>query len=229
MNIQKEEEGYELDKSDRVRREKRGRGRQKIQTSRRLMSECASANGQQGKWDTITWLPCAVWTSSMFICLVRLLELDPLILSLLLVSRVQILAPPHTSCHPLGASLSLGLIDRFFRHSGCVYSFLILQPRKENVSLKSPSLKSPGALVLSPLKWTAKSKLLLCLQLYQEHINQNFVTSQRALLLLPGWRQFLLFETAPCLPFVCPLPSTWKVQKKENQRCIFGNRQQTKE
>lgn len=155
MNIQKEEEGCELDKSDRVRREKRGRGRQKIQTSRRLMSECASANGQQGKWDTFTWISCAVWTSSMFICLVLLLELDPLMLSPLLVSRVQILAPPHTSWHPLGASLSLGLIDRLARHSGCVYSFLILQPRKKNVSLKSPSIKSPGALVLSPLKWTA--------------------------------------------------------------------------
>lgn len=179
MNIQKEEEGCELDKSDRVRREKRGRGRQKIQTSRRLMSECASANGQQGKWDTFTWLSCAVWTSSMFICLVLLLELDPLMLSPLLVARVQILAPPHTSCHSLGASLSLGLIDRLSRHSGCVYSFLILQPRKENVSLKR-------ALVLSPLKWTAESKVLLCLQLYQEHINKNFVTSQRAPLLLPG-------------------------------------------
>lgn len=158
MNIQKEEEGCELDKSDRVRREKRGRGRQKIQTSRRLMSECASANGQQGKWDTFTWLSCAVWTSSMFICLVRLLELDPLMLSPLLVSRVQILAPPHTSCHPLGASLSLELIDRLSRHSGCVYSFLILQPRKENVSLKSPSLKSPGSTCSEPLEVNCKVK-----------------------------------------------------------------------
>lgn len=139
MNIQKEEEGCERDKSDRVRREKRGRGKQKIQTSQRLMSEGASTDGQQGKWDTFTWLSCSMWTSSMFISLCLLLLLDPRLLSPLLLSRVgswplQTLPDVlwEQSCH-----LGQRLINRLAPHSGGLFSSEYHNQEK-SVPFKSP-------------------------------------------------------------------------------------------
>lgn len=168
MNIQEEEEGCELDKSGRPRREKRGRGRQKIQTSRRLMRGRATPNGQQGKWDTFTWLFCAVWTSSLFIRLFSCTwagSTDPL------ASTCVKSADPGPSTHflhPWGASLSVGR-ETYRQITSTLRLFILFQHcHQKNVSSKSPSPKSLRVLVLSPVKCKAKAVQPLCLQLPQE-------------------------------------------------------------
>lgn len=133
MNIQKEEEGCERDKSDRVRREKRGRGRQKIQTSQRLMSEGASTDGQQGKWDTFTWLSCSMWTSSHVykpLSPTAAGSTAPLPSTSV---KSRILAPPDTSWRPLGAELSLGsaAYQQISSTLGRFILFWTSQPRKK--------------------------------------------------------------------------------------------------